>query len=172
MGGNLPTYGDSPEDEDNQVGIPAEIELQVSKLAAQASQKLLQSHIQEQQAQQNQQKQQDPLIQMQQQELQIKAQDLQRKAKRDTDDIAVEYAKLGITKSKNDSVAEAAGANVAANLHINQSKLREQHLTSAAKIGTDIAKTAAQHEHDKQMAAKQAEVKKLTGDKKPTGNKK
>ncbi|MDD1627779.1 MAG: hypothetical protein LUQ26_09955 [Methylococcaceae bacterium] len=173
MGRDLPTYGDSPEDEDNQVGIPAEIELQVSKLAAQASQQLLQQNLQEQQNQQNQQKQQDPLIQMQQQELKIKESDLARKSKRDDEDIAVEYAKLGITKNKNDSTAEAAGATVAANLHINQSKLQEQHVTSAAKIGTDIAKTAAQHEHEIGSQAAQHEhdikVAKTT---KPTGGKK
>lgn len=167
MGQPIPTYGDSPEDDDNQVGIPADMEIKVSQMAAQASQQLLQQNMQEQQNQQNQQKQQDPLIQMQQQELQIKQADLQRKAKKDADDIAVEYAKLGITKAKADSDAEAAGATVAANLQINQAKLQEQHLTSAAKLGTDIAKTAAQQEHERATQGLQHEHDKHIASLKP-----
>ena len=168
LGHALPTYGDSPEEDDSQASIPEEIEVQVSQLVAQASQQLLQQSLQDQQNQQNQQKQQDPLIQMQQHELEIKQQDLVRKAKRDAEDIALEYAKLGITKDKINSAAQAAGATVAASLHINQSKLEEQHATTAAKLGTDIAKTAAQQEHDIEAIGKQREFDNKT---KPKGGK-
>jgi hypothetical protein len=173
LGHALPTYGDSPEEDDNQTTIPEEIEVQVSQLVAQASQQLLQQSLQAQQDQQNQQKQQDPLIQMQQHELEIKQQDLVRKAKRDAEDIALEYAKLGITKDKINSTAQAAGAAVAASLHINQSKLEEQHATTAAKLGTDIAKTAAQQQHDIETQGMQFEQdkQKQTEKPKPKGGK-
>ena len=138
MGQPIPAYGDSPEDEDSQVGIPPDMEIRISQLAAQASQQLLQQHTQEQTNQQNQQKQQDPIIQMQQQELQIKQQDLQRKAKKDDADNMFKQAQLQLQGAKIREQGEAAGATVAANLHAKladiQSKVEDSQLEAAIDL--------------------------------------
>jgi hypothetical protein len=74
--------------------MPEEIELQLSRLMADAGKQLTQIHQQKAAQQQAQQQQQDPLFQLQQQELQIKMQDIQRKAQKDQADIAIDEKKL------------------------------------------------------------------------------
>jgi hypothetical protein len=63
--------------------MPEELEIEVSRLAAAASQKLLQSNQAMVAQAQAQQAAQDPIVQMQQQELQLKAAEVQRKAQKD-----------------------------------------------------------------------------------------
>ena len=75
--------------------LPEDVEVELSRLTAQAAQKLLAKDQGEVQQQQIQQQQQDPLIQMQQQELQLKAQDLQIKQQKTEADIALEQAQIG-----------------------------------------------------------------------------
>ena len=62
--------------------LPKEMEVQLSKLVAQASTQLLQMHKSEAAQQQAQQQMQDPIMQMQQAELQIKQQETQIKAQK------------------------------------------------------------------------------------------
>ena len=62
--------------------MPEEVEVQLSKLVAQASQQLLQMHQGEAAQKQAQQQAQDPIVQMQQAELQIKQQETQIKAQK------------------------------------------------------------------------------------------
>jgi chaperonin GroES len=147
MGQAIPTYG-SPEDEDEQVGIPMEIELQVSQLAARASQQLLQQNVQAQQAQENAAKQQDPVIQLQQQELQLKAQDLQRKAKKDDADIAIKQAGLQLQGAKLQDQSEAAGATLGANIHIKQLELNAKRHDGHTSHAVDIHKHHSSQAHD------------------------
>ena len=64
------------------VTLPPEIEVQISRLTADAAQQLLQSNQSQAQQQQAQQQQQDPIVQMQQQELQMKQQEIQLKEKK------------------------------------------------------------------------------------------
>ena len=80
--------------------LPEDVEVELSRLTAQAAQKLLAKDQGEMQQQQIQQQQQDPLIQMQQQELQLKAQDLQIKQQKTEADIALEQARLELEKEK------------------------------------------------------------------------
>ena len=80
--------------------MPPEVEIQLSRMVAQASQQLLQIHQGQAAQQQAQQVAQDPLIQMQQQELQIKAQDVQRKAQKDQTDAKIAAAKLQLEKDR------------------------------------------------------------------------
>jgi len=148
MGQQLPTYGTDAEDEDEQTGIPMEMELQVSKLAAQASTQLLQQHSQEQTAQENQAKQQDPVIQLQQQELQLKAQDLQRKAKKDDADIALKQAGLQLQGAKLQEQGEAAGATLAANIHTKKLELDAKAQESHNKRATDLHKHHSGQTHE------------------------
>ena len=64
--------------------LPNDVEVKLSKLVAEASDRLFRKDVQEQQAKEAQEKAQDPVIQMQQQELQLEAADLERKAQTDT----------------------------------------------------------------------------------------
>ena len=72
--------------------LPEDIEVELSRLVAQAGQQLTQAHQQQAAAQQAQQKAQDPVLQMQQAELQIKQQDIQRKAQKDMADLQLRAA--------------------------------------------------------------------------------
>jgi len=76
--------------------LPEDVEVQLSKLIAEASAQLLQANTAQAQQQQAQQQAQDPLIQMQQAELQIKAEELKRKTAKDQADMALAQARLAI----------------------------------------------------------------------------
>jgi hypothetical protein len=71
-----------------------EVEVQLSKLVAQAAQQLLQIDKQQAAQQQAQQQMQDPVVQMQQAELQIKQQDAQTKAQKVQGELAIKQAEL------------------------------------------------------------------------------
>jgi hypothetical protein len=108
MGLQLPDYED-----DEQEVIPKEMEVEISKRAAQATQQLLQQNKQEAQQQQAKQQQQDPIIQMQQQELQIKQAEVQRKIAKDQADSAARDKQLQIEMERINAQKEIAGANMA-----------------------------------------------------------
>jgi hypothetical protein len=165
MGKDIPSYGD--DDEDNQITIPEEMEIQISKMAAQASQKLLQQGQQQAAQQDAQQKAQDPLIQMQQQEIQIKAQDLQRKAAKDQSDAQIEMLKIQVDRERIGASQESAGAHVAASMQNVDKQLTAKQNELAAKLGVDVAlkegerthqkhQTGQQHDHQRGLAAMQA----------------
>ena len=86
-----------PSTEEN---LPEEVELEVSRLAAQAADKLLQRNQQEAAQQQARQQAQDPLVQMQQQELQIKQQEVQIKQMEAQHRAQMEQAKLRLAEAK------------------------------------------------------------------------
>ena len=71
-----------------------DIEVQLSKLVAQAATQLLQIDKNQAAQQQAQQQMQDPVVQMQQAELQIKQQDAQTKAQKVQGDLAIKQAEL------------------------------------------------------------------------------
>ena len=74
--------------------LPEDVEVQLSRLVAQAAVQLTQQQTAMAQQQQAQQMAQDPLIQMQQAELQIKAQEAQTKAQKVQGDLAIKQAEL------------------------------------------------------------------------------
>jgi glutamine amidotransferase PdxT len=153
MGMDIPNYGE--DDTDNQVTIPEAMEVQISKLAAQASQQLLQQNQQEAQAQQNQQKAQDPLIQMQQQELQLKAQDLQRKVAKDQSDAQLEAMKIQVDRERIGAQQQSTGAQISAKMQDTQAQLRAKQDEMAAKLGVDVALKESEHAHHKQQTNQQ-----------------
>jgi hypothetical protein len=96
LGAPLP----SPEEE-----MPEQLELQVSRLVAEASKRVV-SISQTQSAQQEaQQKAQDPVLQMQMQQLQLEAQEIQRKAQKDQMDVAIKQAELQLKEKELDMKA-------------------------------------------------------------------
>jgi hypothetical protein len=116
MGIPLPT---GEEDE----GIPKELELQISQMASQASDQLLQRNQTEIAAQQAQQAQQDPVIQMQMQELQLKQAEEQRKASKDQADVQEAAARLEVERERIASQERIAAAQIQAKTGKDQAEI-------------------------------------------------
>tara|TARA_S200002703_G_scaffold42819_2_gene37225 strand:+ start:3846 stop:6353 length:2508 start_codon:yes stop_codon:yes gene_type:complete len=64
--------------------LPEDVEVKLSRLVAEASDRLFRKDVMEEQMRENQEKLNDPVFQLQQQELQLEAADLERKAQTDT----------------------------------------------------------------------------------------
>ena len=120
----------NPEDE-----IPKEEEVQISRLASQAAQQLLQKNTAETQQQVAQQQAQDPLIQMQQQELQLKAQEVQIKAQKTMADIEIDKARLQLDKAKMDSQERIEGVKIGAKTTFDKEKLQADQQTRGVELG-------------------------------------
>ena len=134
-------YNDN-DDKDNV--LPPEAELQISRLAADASMKLLGINKTAQAAQQAQQAAQDPIVQMQQQELQLKAQEIAIKQKKLAADSAAKADQLEIEKMRIASQKEIAGMQVGAKTQADKSNLIAKTRVEGMKLGVDIAKSKAQ----------------------------
>tara|TARA_R110002110_G_scaffold40805_2_gene130216 strand:- start:5626 stop:7527 length:1902 start_codon:yes stop_codon:yes gene_type:complete len=80
--------------------LSEEIEVQLSRLVADAGKQLTQANQQKAAQQKVEQQQKDPVIQMQQQELQIKQQEQQRKMAKDQADLKVKQDQMGLQKAK------------------------------------------------------------------------
>lgn len=148
MGVPLPAPGEE---------LPEGIEIEISRMMAQAGQRLTQQNQAQAQQQAAEQKQQDPEMQMKQAELQLKGQEAQRKAKKDDAEIQLR-ARQQAHKERMDSIdaalkergisldreeleleAEKAGAKIAADrrrdnnsMDMELARIIEQRLNSAA----------------------------------------
>lgn len=80
--------------------LPDDVEVELSRLVAQAAQQLLQMGQQQAQQQQNQQQAQDPVLMLQKAELDIKKADVDRKIKKDEMDAQIDSAKLQLEARK------------------------------------------------------------------------
>jgi len=140
MGMELPPDNEQYEEE----GIPENLEVRISQLAAQAAQQLLQQNQQEAQAQQNAQAAQDPLVQMQQMELQLKQADLQLKQQKLQVDAAAKEDQLEIERQRIEAQKEIAGMQVGAKAAKDKADLEAKMELEGLKIGTDIAYKKAQ----------------------------
>jgi hypothetical protein len=148
MGIQLP----APDKEsDDQVGIPENMEVQISQMAAQAAQQLLQQNQQQAQAQQNAQAQQDPLVQMQQQELQLKQQDMELKKQKIQIDAAARVDQLEIERERIAAQERIAGMQAGIKAAKDRTELQAKERMEGLKIGSDIAHNRAQ------LAAKNVE---------------
>jgi len=129
--------------------LPEDIEVQLSRLVAQASTQLMQQNVQQAQQAQAQQQAQDPIIQMQQQELQIKMQDAQTKAQKVQGDLAIKQQELQL---KAQEAASRQGENpvlAAAKMQQEMEMDRQTHEQEMAQ---------RQREFDQKMAQKQREA--------------
>jgi hypothetical protein len=118
--------------------IPKELEVQLSKVVAQAAAQLLQIHQGEAAQAQAQAQAQDPIVQMQQAELQIKKQDADTKALKVKGELQLKAEELNL---KAQEAARAGG---------------EDPQLAAQRLQMEIAQ--AQEMHALEMAAKQAEL--------------
>ena len=113
--------------------MPEEMEAKLSQMMAQASQQVQQQSAQQEQAAKAQQAAQDPIVQMQQAELAIKQAEVQRKAKKDFVDAALENERIEADKA-------IAGAKLGVDLAKNEKNLTEQQKKEGIKLGLEIAK--------------------------------
>jgi hypothetical protein len=130
--------------EEDDEGIPEDMEVRISQMAAQAAQQMLQQNQQEAAAQAAQQQAQDPLIQMQQQELQIKQQELQLKQQKLQIDAAAKVDQLDIERERIASQKEIAGMQVGAKVAKDKAQLASKDQLEGLKIGAEIARNKAQ----------------------------
>ena len=150
MGIEIPDFdGDNADEE-----IPKEMESEIARRAAQASQMLLQQHQQEAQQQQAQQQMQDPVIQMQMQELQIKQAEVQRKIAKDQADAAARMAQLEIEKERINAQKEIAGANMAVKVQSEREKIDRQHEAEGFRMAVDMHKHRTQQNKPPQKGNK------------------
>jgi len=94
--------------------LPEEVEVQLSRLVADAGKQLTQSHQQQAAQKKAEEQAKDPMLQLQQAELQVKAQEIQRKATKDQADVALRNEQLNLQKAKAaaDSMIKAEELNV------------------------------------------------------------
>ena len=129
MGIPLPTG-----EEENEEAIPRDMEVQISKLAAQASDALLKRNKTEVAAQQAQQAAQDPVIQMQAKELQLKEQEEQRKMQKDQADAAAKVAQQQIEKERIASQERIAQASLMSKQQKDKQELELKAMQAVANV--------------------------------------
>jgi hypothetical protein len=134
MGIQLP-----PMEEDNPEGIPREMEVQISAMAAQASNMLLGINQNEVAAQQAQQAAQDPVIQMQAQELQLKQAKEQREAMKDQADVQLKAEQMQIERERIASQERIANSQVGAKAMSDKEKLELEKVKEGFQISKEIA---------------------------------
>jgi hypothetical protein len=113
--------------------LPEDVEVEISRLAKDAAEKLLKKDQAEAAQEQAQAQQQDPVVQMQQQELQLKAQELQHKMQLDTAKLQLEAEKIKATNQR-----EGAKLGVKLATDLDNSQRADQQ--AGAKLGVELAK--------------------------------
>ena len=132
LGASLPP----PPAEGGENELPPQVEVELSRLAAEAAAQLLQKDTQEAQAQKAQQQMQDPLVQMQQMDLQIKQMQAQTKAQQVQIDAQLKQAELQ-RKQQKDLIDAAARED---ELRLRQAEVAARTELDAARLGVDIEK--------------------------------
>jgi hypothetical protein len=125
-------------DQEKDEGIPRDMEVQISAMAAQASNMLLNRNQTEIAAQQAQQAQQDPVIQMQAKELQLKEAEEMRKKQKDVMDASAEADRLRIERERIASQERIAGLQVGAKQAADKEKLELEKMKEGFQIGKQI----------------------------------
>jgi hypothetical protein len=141
LGASLP----SPDEE-----LPETVEVELSKLTAQAAEQLLQMNQKEVAQQQAMQQAQDPLIQMQQQELAIKEKEVQLKEQKTLADIELEKARLILDKEKIDSQERIEGAKLGAKSAFDKDKLEADLNSRGVEIGLKLSEQEQAKEQESQ----------------------
>jgi hypothetical protein len=121
-------------------------ELEVSRLAAAAAQKVLQSSQSQAAQEQAQEAQQDPIVQMQQQELQIKQQEAELKAKKLLVDATAKSEQMDIERERIAAQERIAGLQVGAKVSTSQAQLSAKQQAEGLRIGVDIARETSQED--------------------------
>jgi hypothetical protein len=135
MGVPLPKDGDD---------LDEQMELDVSRLAAEAAPLVLQLHSKKAAQEAAMQQQQDPTIQAQQQELALKAQKLQQDAQESQAELALkaktQAEKVAIERERIASQERIAGAQIGSKSAVDNKKLETEQRITGFKAGIDLRK--------------------------------
>ena len=142
LGASLPAPDDT---------LPETVEVELSKLTAQAAEQLLQLNQKETAQQQAQQQAQDPLIQMQQQELAIKEKEVMIKEQKTMADIELDKARLMLDKEKINSQERIEGAKLGAKSAFDKDKLEADQNARGVEIGLKLSEKEQLQEQDTQL---------------------
>jgi len=131
LGVPMPGKGDS---------LPQEAEVDLSRMVAQAADKLLKKHQQEAQAKKDQKMNEDPLIQMQKEELRIKGDDLKRKTNKDFLDYKSEMARVKLDAARMESNSSDKAAAIGAKIAMDVQKTEADLSKAGFLAGVDFRK--------------------------------
>lgn len=120
--------------------LPEEVELQLSRLVAEAGKQLTQIHQQQQAQQQAQQQQEDPMFKLQMEEVGVKKAEVHRKAQKDQADIKLKNRELDL-KAHEMRIDAGEGA----------AKLQQKDRELAQEAKSDETKTILQEIHNAGM---------------------
>ena len=120
--------------------LPEQIEVELSRLIADAGAQLMQGNKQKAAAQQAQQQAKDPVMQQKQAELQLRAQEVQRKAAKDQQDTQLKQAELQ-RKAQKDQMDAMLDAE---KLKLDRQELQMDAQQDAAKLDLELAKLSDQ----------------------------
>ena len=124
--------------------LPAAIEVQLSRLVAQASQQLLAIHKGDAAQQKADEQAKDPLLQLQQQEVQIKQADLQRKQQKDAADSQAKIAQIETERQRIQTQAQTDAMRIQAEAEKHAIKSQEDLTMEKLRLGVDVAVKNAQ----------------------------
>lgn len=137
IGATLP----SPDEE-----LPENVEVELSRLAAEASGQLLGKHQAEAQAQKIAETQQDPIVQMQQAELQLRAKEVELKEKQLVIDAATQADKIALERERIAAEMEKEGTRIGAQSAAARAKLESQAQLELLRASMDMEKSKASME--------------------------
>ena len=127
--------------------LPEDIELELSRLASQAANKLLQKNQAEQQQQEAMQQQQDPLTQIQQRELALKEAEFEHKKQFDMAKLQVDAqskaANQELQRERLESEEEREGARLGVKVATEIDRASREDLMSGIEMGKEIAREIA-----------------------------
>ena len=132
--------------------LPEDVEVNLSRLVAQAGVQLTQKNVAQAQQAQAQQMAQDPIVQMQQQELQIKMQDAQTKAQKVQGDLAIRQQELQLR-------AQEAASKQGENPQIAAAKAAQQMDFDRQKHDLEMQQSMQEHQMAINMERQKAEFK-------------
>lgn len=147
------------------VDLPQEVEVQLSKMVAEASKQLLEIHKGEAAQQQAQQQMQDPIIQMQQQELQLKAQEVQTKAQKVQGDLQIKQQELALKaqQAQNKDQGPMIAAQIAAQKAQMDMQMSEQeHALRMRQSQQTHAQKLAQQQEEAAMKVREQLMQSLS----------
>ena len=120
--------------------LPEDVEVQLSRLIAEAGAQLLQLNQSQAQQAQNAQMAQDPMIQMQQAELQLKGQEVQRKTQKDAAEVQLKQSQQQIERERIMTQKEIDMARLQADMEKNQMSLASDTETEKRRMLADLIK--------------------------------
>ena len=121
--------------------LSPEVEVELASVVAEAGKQLTQANEQKAAQEAALQAAQDPVAQMKQAELQIKAQEVQRKAKKDADDLAVRKAELQLKAAKDKEQLKINKAEIMIDAQKENVKLATDKQDKTDKRNLEILKT-------------------------------